>query len=89
MCSFMPSCVPHQVMWMRRLRRSFPSTCSLEQALAPDLPLSLLLEVVLVPPPPTENLLLPADPVAEHSLPDHHRVNTVISKEVITQVGLL
>lgn len=80
----MPSCVPYQVMWTRRLRRSFLSTCSLEQGLALDLPLSLLPEVAPVPPPPMENLLHPADLAVEHSPPDHHKVNTALSKEVLS-----
>lgn len=62
-----------KVKWMRRSRRSFPSTFSLEQALALDPPLSPPLAVVPVPPPPTENLLPPAGLVVEGNLPDHHK----------------
>lgn len=59
---------------MMKWRRSSPSTCSPEQALAQDLLLSLHLEVVPVPPPPTENLLLPAGLVVHTSPPALHRV---------------
>lgn len=60
---------------MKRWRRSFPSTCSLELALALDHLLSLHHVVVPVPPLPTENLLPPAGLVVQHNLPDHHKVN--------------
>lgn len=75
---FLPSCLLYQVMWMKRWRRSFPSTCSLELALALDPLLSLHHAVVLVPPPPMENLP-PAGLVVHHNPPDHPKVNTAYS----------
>lgn len=75
-----------KVMWTRRLRRSFLSTCSLEQGLALDLPLSLLPEVAPVPPPPMENPLHPADLAVEHSPPDHHKALLLTSSLVPPQL---
>lgn len=73
---FLPSCLLYQVMWMKRWRRSFPSTCSLELALALDPLLSLHHAVVLAPPQPMENLPPPAGLVVHHNPPDHLKVNT-------------
>lgn len=72
---FMPSCLLCQVMWMKKWRRSSPSTCSLELALAPDPLLSLHHAVVLVLPPPMEKLQPPAGLVAHNNPPDHPKVN--------------
>lgn len=62
-----------KAMWMRRWKRFFPSTCSLERAPALVPPLSLPPVVVPVPPPPTENPQPLAGPAAGANPPDHHK----------------
>lgn len=67
-------CRLHQVMWTMRWRRFFPSTCSLEQALALDPLLSPPPAAVPVPPPLMGNLQPPAGLVVDNP-PDLHMVN--------------
>lgn len=71
---FAPICHLHQVMWMMRWRRSFPSTCSLGQTLALDLLPFPPLAVAHVPPLPMENLQPQAGLVVDNP-PDLHKVN--------------
>lgn len=69
-----------QVMWTMRWRRSFPSTCSLEQALALDPPLSIRPAVVPVPPPLMESHQPPADLVVDNPH-DPHKVNCSMTND--------
>ncbi|MEQ2157279.1 hypothetical protein GOODEAATRI_000257 [Goodea atripinnis] len=62
------------VMWMTRWKTSFPSTCSLEQALPPDLHLCRPPAAVLVPLLLMVNPLLPTDQAVDNNPLDRHKV---------------